>query len=94
MYIYIYICLLLLLQQSKSMKNRLLWYDWALCAQKPLEAYLQISHVLFMQKSHALHDDCDKNDEMPVRDHHYWMGILMMLVSKQNGINGIKINLH
>ncbi len=25
----------------------------------------------------------DRNTEMQVRDHHYWMGILMMLVSKQ-----------
>ncbi len=25
----------------------------------------------------------DRNSETPDRDHHYWMGILMMLVSKQ-----------
>ncbi len=44
---------------------------------------MQISHVLFRQTSHALHYDCDRNPEKPVRDHCYWMGILMMLVSKQ-----------
>ncbi len=32
-----------------------------------------------MQSSHALHDDC----ETAIRDHHHWMGILLMLVSKQ-----------
>ncbi len=25
----------------------------------------------------------DRNAEMPVKDHHYWMGILMTLVSKE-----------
>ncbi len=40
-------------------------------AQKSLVAYVQISHVLFMQISHTLHDDWDG------------IGILMMLVSIQ-----------
>ncbi len=34
-----------------------------------------------MQVSHVLHDDT--NVEMPVRDRHHWMGIFIMLVSKQ-----------
>ncbi len=25
----------------------------------------------------------DRNNETPLRDHHYWMGLLMMLVSEQ-----------
>ncbi len=57
-------------------------FDWALCAQKYLVAYMKIIHVLFLQISHALMT-ADRSDEMPVRDHHYWMGILMMFVSKQ-----------
>ncbi len=64
-------------------QQKILWYifDWALCAQKLLVAYIQISHVLFMQISHALQDDCQQ--KLNARDHHYWMGILMMLMSEQ-----------
>ncbi len=45
---------------SNPNQRKILWYifDWALCAQKPLVASMHISHVLFMQISYALHDDC------------------------------------
>ncbi len=49
--------------------------------EKYCDIYLiEHSVIAYMQISHALHDDWDRNGEMPVRDHHYWMGILMMLV--------------
>ncbi len=43
-----------------QINEKILWYifDCALCAQKHLVAYMQISCVHFMQINHALHDDC------------------------------------
>ncbi len=46
---------------------------------------MQISHVLFMQNSRGMRGmlTVDRNAKKLVRDHHYWMGKLMMLVSKK-----------
>ncbi len=45
--------------------------------------FMRIRHVLFMQINHVLHDDCGQKRKTAVRDHHHWMGILMMLLGKQ-----------
>ncbi len=82
---------LLLFQQSKS-RDTTVTYVWlsTVCSESSV-TYLQISHVFlctlvicFLCKlAMRCMLTADRNAEMPVRDHHYWMGVIIMVVSKQ-----------